>query len=437
MRAAEEDFVTTTDTDSRHATPESAPRFERPLRPLPDPRRVVRDADGSTVTNGVIGLVFSATGPIAVILTVGVQGGLSPTQLASWIFGVFFLNGILTVLASWLYRQPLAFFWTIPGTVVVGGSLDHLAWPEVVGAFVVTAALVLVVGLTGWVRTAMAALPMPIVMAMVAAVFLRFGLDLIASLGADPLVAVPMVAAFLLLSGLPSLGRRVPPILGALVVGAVTVVAADRFAPVASGTGWFAQPVLQLPQWSWQAVVELVVPLAVTVLVVQNGQGVAVLRQAGHAPPVNVATVACGIWSAVAALVGAVSTCLTGPTNALLTASGERRRQYTAGIVCGLLAAVTGLLAPAFVRLMLATPEAFVAVLGGLAMLRALQNAFVTAFRTHFTLGALVAFLVTLSDVTPLNISSAFWGLVAGVAVSALLERADFVRTRRSAGTGA
>ena len=42
------------------------------------------------------------------------------------------------------------------------------------------------------------------------------------------------------------------------------------------------------------------------------------------------------------AWVGAVSTCLTGPTNALLSASGERSRQYTAGLVCGLLAQIYG-----------------------------------------------------------------------------------------------
>jgi benzoate membrane transport protein len=60
-----------------------------------------------------------------VILAVGTQGGLSEEQLASWIFGVFFLNGLLTVVACWLYRQPLASFWTIPGTVLVGPALTH------------------------------------------------------------------------------------------------------------------------------------------------------------------------------------------------------------------------------------------------------------------------------------------------------------------------
>lgn len=400
--------------------------FERPARPLTGPRRLRQDFGALYAANGLIGLIFAATGPVAVILAVGTQGGLSQAELASWIFGVFFLNGILTVLACWLYRQPLAFFWTIPGTVLVGPALGHLSWPEVVGAFFVTGVLMLVLGLTGTVRRAMAAIPMPIVMGMVAGVFLRFGLDLVNALVRDAAIAVPMVVVFLLLSWQAPLGRRVPPIIGALLVGGVAVALSGRFDPGPAATRWLAAPVFQTPQWSVQAMLELVVPLAITVLVVQNGQGVAVLRSAGHLAPVNVVTIACGAWSMLTSVVGAVSTCLTGPTNALLAASGERSRHYTAGISCGLLAIVFGLLAPLFTRLMLATPGAFIAALGGLAMLRVLQASFVTAFSSRFTLGALITFVVTVADVKILNIGSAFWGLVAGVAVSWLLERSDF-----------
>jgi len=134
----------------------------------------------------------------------------------------------------------------------------------------------------------------------------------------------------------------------------------------------------------------------------------------------------CGAWSLATSAVGAVSTCLTGPTNALLVASGQRTRQYTAAIVCGLLAVVVGLFAPLFVQLMLATPAAFVATLGGLAMLRALQGSFVAAFGSRYTLGALVTFLVTVSNVQFLNIGAAFWGLVAGLLVSRVMESGDF-----------
>jgi benzoate membrane transport protein len=235
-----------------------------------------------------------------------------------------------------------------------------------------------------------------------------------------------MVVAFLVLSAVPALGRRIPPVIGALAVGGVAVALSGRFRPSVEAAGWLAAPVLQAPQWSLQAALELVVPLAITVLVVQNGQGIAVLRSAGHAPPVNAATVACGAWSLLTAAVGTVSTCLTGPTNALLTASGPRSRQYTAGIACGLLAVLFGLFAPLFTGAMLATPPAFVATLGGLALLRVLQASFVTAFGTRFTLGALVTFVVTVADVSVLGVGAPFWGLLAGLAVAGLLERPDF-----------
>jgi len=413
--------------------------FERPARPLPGARRLVHDAGGLYAANGFIGVIFAATGPVAVILAVGAQGGLTQEQLASWLFGAFFLNGLLTILGCWLYRQPLAFFWTIPGTVLVGPALGHLTWPQVISAFFATGLLILVLGLTGWVRRAMAIIPMPIVLAMVAGVFLRFGVGLVKAVHDDAAIAAPMVVAFLLLSALPRLGRWVPPLIGALVVGAVAVALSGSFRARPSTGSWIAAPVFQVPQWSLQAMLELVVPLAITVLVVQNGQGIAVLRSARHEPPINAITIGCGAWSLLTAAVGCVSTCLTGPTNALLVHSGQRARQYTAGIICGLLAVLFGLLAPSFTRLMLGTPASFIATLGGLAMLRVLQASFVGAFSGPFTLGALVTFAVTVADVTIWNIGAAFWGLVAGWAVAWLLERADFTlreAQRSTAGKG-
>ena len=384
------------------------------------------DFGGGYVANGFIGWVFSATAPVAIILSVGTQGGLSEAELASWIFGVFFVNGLITILFCWLYCQPLAFFWTIPGTVLVGPALAHLHFVEVIGAFYATGVLMLVLGATGWVRRVMQTIPMPIVMGMVAGVFLRFGLDLVRALHNDITIAGPMVVAYFVLATLPALGRRLPPLIGALLVGAVATAVLGRIDTTALGAIELVHPVVQLPAWSWAAMIELVVPLAITVLVVQNGQGIAVLDAAGHDPPIDAITVACGVGSIASAAVGSVSTCLTGPTNAIITSSGERSRHYTAGIFTGVLAVTFGLMAPAFTRLMLNAPKAFIMVLAGLAMLRILQSAFTASFRDRFTLGALVSFLVTVADLGLFNIGAAFWGLLAGCAVSWLMERRDF-----------
>jgi benzoate membrane transport protein len=401
--------------------------LERPSHPIPRWREVWAEFGPRYAANGFIGWVFSATAPVAIILSVGTQGGLSQAELASWVFGVFFINGLISILFSWLYREPLAFAWTIPGTVLVGPALAHSSFAEVLGAYYATAALMLVLGATGWVRRAMQALPMPIVMGMVAGVFLRFGLDLVRSLHSDVMIAAPMVVAWLLLTALPALGRRMPPLIGALLVGGLATALLGRFDASALGAIEIVRPVVQAPVWSMAAMIELVLPLAITVLVVQNGQGFAVLKAAHHNPPIDAITVACGVGALASAVVGSVSTCLTGPTNAILTSSGERSRQYTAGIFFGVLGVVFGLLSPAFTRLMLAAPKAFIMALAGLAMLRVLQAAFVTSFKDRFTLGALVAFLVTVADLGLWNIGAAFWGLLAGFAVSGLLERRDFL----------
>ena len=364
---------------------------------------------------------------MAIILAVGTQGGLTESDLSSWIFGSFFVNGLISIAFCLVYREPLVFFWTIPGAVLVGPALGHLSFPEVIGAYIACGALMLALGLSGWVRRCMEAAPMPIVMAMVAGVFLRFGLDLVRAVRDDFWVAAPMVAAFILLSSTQKLGRLMPPLIGAMLVGISFILFQNKFNT--GGTALFSltPPSLYAPAFSWQAMVELVVPLAITVLVVQNGQGFAVLSAAGHKPPVNAIAAACGAGSMLTAFVGSVSTCLTGPVNAILSSAGERHRHYTGGIVVGILALGFGLMSPFFTRLLLATPPAFIAALGGLAMLRVLQTAFSVSFGSgRFALGALVTFLVTVADVPIFNVGAAFWGLVFGFAISWLLERRDF-----------
>ena len=391
------------------------------------------DVSLTHAANGLVAFLFAATGPVAVILASGVRGGLGEADLASWVFGAFFINGIITILFCLLYRQPLAFFWTIPGTVLVGPALLHATLPQVVGAFIVCGILMLVLGLTGWVRRVMDAIPMPIVMGMVAGVFLQFGLDWVHAFQSDVVLAAAMTIGFLLISLRPSLAARLPPLIVALAVGAIVIWNADTFTPGLGQAQLFAAPRFHLPEFAWGPMVELVVPIAITVLVVQNGQGVAVLKAVGHDAPVNAIAAGCGIGAIFSAFVGAVSTCLTGPVNAIISASGEKRSQYTAGVFVGVLAILFGLFAPLFTRLLLAAPTAFIATLAGLAMLRVLQSAFTIAFRGSFTLGALVTFLVAVAGIPIFNIGAPFWALVAGTVVSLILERKDWQPESRTA----
>jgi len=400
--------------------------LEKPSAAPPSLRQALADFGGLYAANALVAFIFAASGPVAILLAVGTRGGLSESDLASWIFGAFFVNGLLSIAFCWIYRQPLVFFWSIPGAVLVGPALGHLGFREIIGAYLACGVLMLALGLSGWVKRFMDAIPMPIVMGMVAGVFLRFGLDLVFAIRDAFWIAAPMTVAFLALSVSPRVARALPPVIGAMMVGAFMIAVLGGFDTRGADVFAIVRPNVYVPAFSWQAMLELVVPLAITVLVVQNGQGIAVLRAAEHRPPVNAITAACGAGAIVIGLVGSVSTCLTGPVNAILAGSGEKHRHYTGGIMVGVLALAFGLLSPTFTRLLLAAPKAFIAALAGLAMLRVLQTAFTVSFGGKFTLGALVTFLVTLADVAIFNVGAPFWGLVFGLAVAWLLERSDF-----------
>ncbi len=374
--------------------------------------------NGATISNGVVAFVFAATAPMALVFAAAAKGGLGEADIAAWVFGGFFINGLISIGFCLAYRQPLVLLWTMPGTVLVGQALTHMTLPEVVGAYFVTGLLMLALGLSGIVRRIMQAIPMPIVMGMVAGVFLQFGIDWLLAFKHSFWIALPMSVVFFLLLASPRVARFLPPLIAALVVGIVASHLTGAIAPLDGVPLSFAPPRLVMPVFSWAAMAELVVPLAITVLAAQNGQGFAVLNQAGHEPPVDRVTVACGAGSLVTAAFGTASTCLTGPVSAILVVDTPREQQYASGVVLGVLAVAFGLTAPLLARLSLAVPRALIVTLAGLAMLKILQASFTAAFKGPYSFGALVSFLVTFASIPIFNIGAPFWGLVFGYLAS-------------------
>ena len=86
--------------------------LERAVIPVPRARQVLADFGGVYAANAVVAFLFSCTGPVAIVLSVGAAGGLSESDIASWIFGGFFLNSFISIAFSLAYRQPLVFLWS-------------------------------------------------------------------------------------------------------------------------------------------------------------------------------------------------------------------------------------------------------------------------------------------------------------------------------------
>ena len=400
--------------------------IERP--PLPPPRvsEVLSHVWPDNLANGIGAFLFAIAGPGALILAVAATGGLSADEIASWLLAAYGVNGAFSIVISFLYRKPLPFGFSIPGVVLVGPALQAYSMGEIVGAYIATAALVFLLAVTGLLRRAMDALPMPIVMAMVAGVFLPFGIRLVTAFEEAFWTTLAMVAAFLAATAIGALHRVLPPILAALVAGVLVAAISGSFAAIDGIEIALAEPVIRAPVFSWPVLAELVIPLTITVVGIHNPQGFAILRQADFSAPERLVTMVSAFGTVITGLLGCVPTVITGPVNAILNISGPKEYRYVGGMWVGVLFLLFGLFAPVAVGLALAIPGSLIGALAGLAIISVLQSSFVAAFKGRFTAGATVTFIVTVAGVSIFNIGAAFWGLVLGLLVSHIIEPDDF-----------
>lgn len=376
------------------------------------------------ISNGLVSWIFGATGPLLIVLQAASKGNLSADTITSWIFAIYGVGGLLTVILSFYYRQPIGYAFSIPGAILVGASLSHHTYEQVIGAYVVVGIVTLLLGLSGAIHKLMKILPMPVMMGMVSGVLLPFGTDIFHSVLENPMLNGVPLFVFFVFSCFRGLAKKFPPILGAILSAVIMLYIVPG---VHSGKAIFsvAKPQWYMPAFDMATIGELVLPLVLTIIAIQNAQGIAVLQSAGYKPPVNSMTSWSGLGSIVNGFLGAHSACIAGPMTAILSTdhSQEKDRRYAAAIVLGLLSCLLALFAPFAASIPHLVPSSLIKLLGGLAMIGVLIDSLHMSFSSHYKMGALFSFMITISGISIFQIGAPFWGLIGGTLVSLLLER--------------
>ena len=424
------------------------------------------DITKENITNGFVAFLFAVTGPVAIMLLVGTKTSLSNQELSSWLFGAFAINSVISIIFSFWFRKPLVFMWSIPGIILIGSSIENYSFNEIVGTYLVTGIFLTFLGFTNILNWINKKIPIEIVMGMVAAIFLQFSLNWLYSIKETPLLSGSMTITYFVIYAIPSLQRIIPPLLGSLIVGVLIILNSNQPEIFNNLSLTPIIPTIFKPEFNLNANIELVIPLAITVLFIQNGQGLAILKSAGHKTHIRPFTVACGVGSIINSFFGTVSSCLTGPVTGIIVSDenskndikvtdankligkervefllekhGEEnfvqaikehnknvaiKSHYTSGIIFSILCVAFGIFSPFFTGFISSCPSGFIASLGGIALLIVLKNTFISAFSGNFSLGALVSFLITMSDIIILNIGAPFWGLLGGLFIAKMYEK--------------
>lgn len=378
-----------------------------------------------SITAGVIAAIFGCTGPALVTIKAATDAGFSTEQTISWLFGIYFFGGLISVIMALKYKMPIVGAYSIPGASMLGAALVGFTFNEAAGAFVIAGVIVLLLGVTGLMSRVMKFLPLPIVMAMIAGAMIRFGTGIVTATKTSPIVGIAALIGFFIV---PKLIKKVPPVLAALALGLIAAIATGTVNFGSEGFTFIA-PQIVIPKFNVSTILSVSVPLAALVVGAENAQAIGVLYAQGYKPPVNAMTVISGIGGIITGFFGAHNANIAGPMTAICSSeeAGEKDSRYTASVVNGIVFGSFGIIASIAIAFVKGLPTELISILAGLAMISVLLNSFKDAFASgKYKIGAFVALVVAMSNITILKVGAPFWALLLGVVISLIVEKKDF-----------
>ena len=273
-----------------------------------------KDLSLSAIIAGFIAVIISYAGPLIIVFQAAKEAHLADDVVSSWIWAISIGSGITGLFLSWRLRIPVITAWSTPGAALLVSMLPTVTLPQAIGAYVVASLIIAVVGLSGAFDKLMSRLPKAIAAAMLAGILFRFGAELFTSIKLQPSLVLSMIAAYLIC-------KRFSPryaILSVLVVGCAMAAA---FGELNSGsiTIAVAHPVFIVPEWSWHAIINIGLPLALVTLTGQYVPGMAVLRTAGYDTPARSIISVTAIGAALMAPFGSHGLNLAAITAAICT----------------------------------------------------------------------------------------------------------------------
>jgi benzoate membrane transport protein len=382
--------------------------------------RALRDLSFSAVVSGFVAVLVGFSGSAVIVFQAATALGATPAEKSSWMLGLGIAVGVTSIALSLRYRMPILTAWSTPGAALLVTGVKGVTMAQATGAFMVCAALIVLVGVTGWFEKAMSRVPETLGAAMLAGVLLRFGLEGFAALETQLALVGVMVLTYLI-------ARRfwpryaIPSVLGA----GILMVAAQGQLHIGALPLELTRPVFTRPEFTLSSIASVALPLFVVTMASQNVPGVAVIRAAGYDPPVSPLITWTGFSALVLAPIGAFAVNLAAITAAITMgedAHEDHTKRYMAAVSAGVFYLLLGLFGATVSAMFALFPKEMVLALAGLALLNTIGAGLASAVADERRREpAIVTFLVTASGLHLFGIGAAFWGLVLGLLASVIL----------------
>lgn len=374
----------------------------------------------SNMTAGFVAVMVGFTSSAVLVFQAATAAGASPAEISSWLFALGMSMAITCISLSLYYRLPILTGWSTPGAALLVTSLSGVSMPEAIGAFIFAALLTVLTGITGLFEKVIAHIPRALTSAMLAGILIHFGMNIFIAMQDQLLLIISMLFSYLI-------GKRVFPryvILFVLLVGILMAEIQGLF-HIENLKMTLATPIFTFPVFSLATLISVGVPLFIVTMTSQNIPGIAVLNAAGYHPPISPVISFTGLINLLLAPFGSYSISLAALTAAICSskeADDNPVLRYKSTIFAGICWFFIGIFGATVVTLFFSFPKELVLAIAGLALLGTIGNSLKIALDGESQREpALITILISASGFTLFGIGAAFWGLIAGVASSIIL----------------
>ncbi|HDQ4585321.1 TPA: benzoate/H(+) symporter BenE family transporter [Pseudomonas aeruginosa] len=383
------------------------------------------------VMAGLISVIVNYGGTFILVFQAAKVAGLSPELTASWVWSISIGVGVTGIILSWVSREPIITAWSTPAAAFLVTALATTPYAEAVGAYLISAAAFVLLGLSGWFERVIRLIPPGVAAGLLAGILLQFGTGAFGGLSVDPLLAGLLIAAYLVFKRFSARYA----VVGILVLGLVFLLAQGRV-DLSGLSLKLAAPVFTMPAFSLNALLSVALPLFLITLTGQYMPGMLVLRNDGFKTSANPIVTITGLGSLLMAPFGSHAFNIAAITAAICTgreAHEDPSKRWIAGMAAGVFYVLIGVFGVTLAAVFMAFPATFITTLAGLALLGTIGGSLATAMSDAKTREAsLITFLAAAANITLLGIGGAFWGLVLGLAAHAVLNGRVLLRVRTS-----
>lgn len=372
------------------------------------------------IVAGLISVIVNYGGTFILVFQAAKVAGLSPELTASWVWSVSIGVGLTGMVLSWVSREPIITAWSTPAAAFLVVALATTPYAEAVGAYMISAAAFVLLGLSGYFEKVIRLIPPGVAAGLLAGILLQFGISAFSGMSLDPMLVGLLIVAYIVLKRLTARYA----VVGILVLGLAFLLIQGRV-DLSGLELQLAAPVFTLPEFSLNALLSVALPLFLITLTGQYMPGMLVLRNDGFSTSANPIVTITGLGSLLMAPFGSHAFNIAAITAAICTgkeAHEEPSKRWIAGIAAGVLYSLVGIFGVTLAALFMAFPAAFITTLAGLALLGTIGGSLASAMTDAKSREAsLITFLAAAANITLFGIGGAFWGLLIGLVAYAVL----------------